>query len=149
MRRLDRNSQGRATNDHECASVRTTCATRLRGWAGDFFSGGLASPAVGCRRPEGGAALTDDQAARWAEYDGILLLNNVTTLSDGAARALSRHKYDLFLNSLGALSDDAARALSEHKGWVSLGALTDVSDEAAAVLQANPKIVLPPLLGKQ
>ena len=53
----------------------------------------------------------------------ICMLAGLTTLSDAAAKSLSRHMGDLSLNSLTILSDAAAASLRWHKGHLSLDRL--------------------------
>jgi hypothetical protein len=64
-----------------------------------------------------------------------IVLCNLTSISDEAARALAQQKGGyLSLNGLTTLSDDAAKALAQHKGRLFLHGVTTLSDEAAEAL---------------
>ena len=60
-----------------------------------------------------------------------------------AATEEGPHKGDLFLDRVTTLSEGAAKALARHEGDLHLYGLTTLSDEAAKALRANPKISLP------
>ena len=76
-----------------------------------------------------GESILGDNGDRW--------LNGLTSLSDGAAQALSQHKGGLLgLNGLTILSDGAAQALSQHKGNLRLEGLTSLSDSPGHVALA-------------
>ena len=85
-----------------------------------------------------GESILGDNGDRW--------LNGLTSLSDGAAQALSQHKGGLLgLNGLTSLSDGAAHALSQHKGDLRLDGLTSLSYAAAQALSQH-KVKLKPLI---
>lgn len=64
-----------------------------------------------------------------------LSLNDLTTLSEEAAKALARHTRDLSLNGLTELSAEAAKALAQHQAFgLRLSGLTTLSAEAAQAL---------------
>ncbi len=61
-------------------------------------------------------SLSDAAAKALSKHKGELDLGGLKSLSDAVAEALSRHKGDLCLENLESLSDAAAEALSRHKG---------------------------------
>jgi hypothetical protein len=79
--------------------------------------------------------LSDEAAKALARHERQLSLNGLTTLSAAAAEALAQHQPSgLRLSGLTTLSDEAAKALAEHKGNLSLDGLTTVSADAAKAL---------------
>jgi hypothetical protein len=80
---------------------------------------------------DGLTSLSDGAALALSQHKGNLELNGLTILSDGAAQALSQHKGGLLeLNGLTILSDGAAQALGQHEGSLGLRGLTSLSDAA-------------------
>jgi|LakMenEpi03Aug12_release.lakeMendotaPanAssembly.Ray.scaffolds.fasta_scaffold70706_2 predicted DNA-binding WGR domain protein len=76
----------------------------------------------------GHVALAGKLASQKGEWEWELDLRGLTSLSDAAAEALSKHKGRLNLSGLTSLSDAAAEALSKHKGDISFYNLK-ISDE--------------------
>jgi len=64
----------------------------------------------------------------------FLDLSGLTTLSDDAADALSKHEGFLTLNGLTTLSPKAAEAVARTSGWLRLHGLTVLSPEVAKAL---------------
>ena len=66
----------------------------------------------------------------------------MTSLSDAAAEALSKHHGELSLSGLTSLSDAAAEALGRHKGgWLRLHCLETLSDAAALSLSKHEGVL--------
>jgi serine/threonine protein kinase len=86
--------------------------------------------------PEIAAAL-----ARWKRGD--LMLDDLVSISDDVAAALSGHEGTLSLNGLTRLSDKAAASLAGHRGPVMLGGLLTVSENAVRLLRSKREIRLP------
>ena len=83
-------------------------------------------------------SLTVEQAERLALWYGDLCLDGLTTLSDEAAEALSRHTGgSLSLNGLTVISDAAAAALAQHENDVYLDALAALTSPALAAKVAG------------
>ena len=61
-------------------------------------------------------------------------LDGLTSLSDGAAEALSKIKGSMYLRDLKSLSSAEAKALSAHEGYLVLDGLTILSDGSAEAL---------------
>jgi hypothetical protein len=61
-------------------------------------------------------------------------LSGLTTLSDDAAEALSKHDGSLTLNGLMVLSPHVAEAVAKTNGWLRLHGLTTISPEVARAL---------------
>jgi hypothetical protein len=83
--------------------------------------------------------LSDEAAKALARHTRDLSLNGLTTLSAEAAKALARHQtlglsLSLSLNGLTTLSEEAAKALAQYKGSLSLNGLTKLPDDAAEAL---------------
>jgi len=80
--------------------------------------------------------LSDEAAKALARHTRDLSLNGLTTLSAEAAKALARHQaaLGLRLNGLTTLSEEAAKALAEYKGFLSLNGLTKLPADAAKAL---------------
>ena len=77
--------------------------------------------------------LSDEEADVVAAYEGSVSLNGLTTLSDHAALALSRHTGEwLSLDGVTALSNAAADALAGYKGVLGLDSLTTLTSAALA-----------------
>jgi len=80
--------------------------------------------------------LSDEAAKALARHTRDLSLNGLTTLSAEAAKALARHQaaLGLRLNGLTTLSEEAAKALAQYKGFLSLNGLTKLPADAAKAL---------------
>ena len=78
--------------------------------------------------------LSDDAAKELTRREGWLALNGLKSISDAAAAALGDHKGYLFLDGLTSLSDAAAASLAKHGGYLSLNGVTTLSDAAQAAL---------------
>ena len=77
--------------------------------------------------------LSDEEADVVAAYEGSLSLNGLTTLSDHAALALSRHTGEwLSLDGVTAFSNAAADALAQYKGFLGLDSLATLTSAALA-----------------
>jgi mono/diheme cytochrome c family protein len=82
-------------------------------------------------------------------YDGVVMsplcLDGLTTLSPGAARAISEWDGQIYFDGLTEISDETLKALVEHKGrpgdklLVHLRGLKTLSDDGAVILAAWPK----------
>ncbi len=84
--------------------------------------------------------LTRSQALAQHKGKLLLILNDLTELSEVAAQALAQHKGGLSLNGLTELSDAAAQALAQHKGEVDLGRLRFLSESGAQALAKHPNL---------
>ena len=106
--------------------------------------------------------LDEDAAKVLAKHDGILELNGLTQISDGAAKAiasfkgflleinglsyvpetvarnLAKTKAGLWLNGLKELSEETAKALSKTKAGLQLNGLKELSEETAKALSTHP-----------
>jgi hypothetical protein len=76
-------------------------------------------------------ALPDASAAIVAKAQCGLSLENISTLTETAARSLCEHEGHLGLNGLLALPDAVAEGLSGHRGWLSLRSVKSLSEKAA------------------
>ena len=74
------------------------------------------------------------KAEQFLVGEDFVVLSKMTSITDDAAEALSKHQGELGLSCLTELSDAAAEALSMHKGWLDLSGLTELSDAAADAL---------------
>jgi predicted DNA-binding WGR domain protein len=81
--------------------------------------------------------LSDTAAEALSRHKGELYLNGLTSLTAAAAEALSKHKGKLNLSELKSLSNGVAEALSKHKGNMNLGGLTSLSNAAAEALSKH------------
>ena len=86
---------------------------------------------------EGLTSLSDGAAKALIKYKGHLGFNKLANLSDGAAEALSKHEGSLSLDGLKSLSDTIAKSLSKHEGRLSFGGLTSLSDSNAEILSKH------------
>ncbi len=77
------------------------------------------------------------KSLKFEKLKGELILDRLTSLSDGAAKALSKCKGKLYLSGLESLSDSAAEALSNCKGDLSFSGLKSLSDAAAKALSKH------------
>jgi len=77
------------------------------------------------------------KSLKFEKLKGELILDRLTSLSDGAAKALSKCKGKLYLSGLESLSDSAAEALSNCKGDLSFSGLKSLSDVAAEALSKH------------
>ena len=82
-------------------------------------------------------SLSDGAAEALSKYKGKLYFSYLESLSDAGAEALSRHEGDLNLRGLKSLSDAAAESLSKHKGELDLSYLESLSDAAAEALSKH------------
>ena len=81
---------------------------------------------------------TDSQAACFAEYNGSLALDVLTSLSEVAAESLSNHKGGLSLDGLTNLSDSPGHiALADRSGHMSFRGLTSLPGAAAECLNKH------------
>jgi hypothetical protein len=83
---------------------------------------------------KGLTSLSDTAAEALSKHMGGINLDGLTCLSDAAAESLSKHSGDIKLNGLTCLSDAAAEALSKHSGDIKLNGLTCLSDVATVAL---------------
>ncbi len=82
--------------------------------------------------------LSDTAAKALSKVPGGLSLDGLKKLSDAAAESLSKHRGDeLILSGLTELSDAAAESFSKHKEYLSLDGLTELSDAAAESLSKH------------
>ena len=77
-----------------------------------------------------------------SEKGWTLDLNDLESLSDSIAEALSKHKGDLYLERLEELSDTAAAALARHEGALMLGGVTKLGEPGAEALAKHPNLVV-------
>jgi transposase-like protein len=84
-------------------------------------------------------SLSDTAAKYLSKHNGIhLSLNGLTSLSDTAAGHLSKHSGNLLsLRGLTSLSEIAAEHLSEHEGFLDLAGLTSISKPIAETLSKH------------
>ena len=81
------------------------------------------------------AAIEPEAAERLSKYEGQLLLNGLSELSEQNAKRLSRHRGVLALNGLASLSNSAVESLSWHRSVLSLNGLTALTDAQAESLR--------------
>jgi hypothetical protein len=87
-------------------------------------------------------SLSDTAAMALSKHKGGLSLNGLKILNDSIghvalANKLARHEDGLYLSGLQSLSDAAAAALSKHKGNLSFRNLTTLGDGAAKALSKH------------
>lgn len=82
-------------------------------------------------------------AGELAKQQGTLILNGLTTLSPESAELLATHDGAMNLSGLTTLSDEAAGAFAKRSGPLLLDRLETLSPKAAETLRANPRIRLP------
>ena len=87
-------------------------------------------------------SMSDAAAKALSKHVGLLVLNFLPELSDSAAESLSKHQGALYLKGLGSLSDAAAESLSKHQHNLSMTQLQILSDEAARSLLKHPDLEL-------
>jgi|LakMenEpi03Aug12_release.lakeMendotaPanAssembly.Ray.scaffolds.fasta_scaffold70706_4 predicted DNA-binding WGR domain protein len=105
------------------------------------LAGKLASQKVGLQL-KSLVSLSDGAAKALSKYKGPLLFYRLSSLSDAAAEALSKHKGHLGLNGLKILSDSSghialAKKLASQKDWLLLNGLTNLSDTVAEALSKH------------
>jgi hypothetical protein len=72
-----------------------------------------------------------------AAFEGDLLLNQLTSISDPVMTILSEHKGVLQLNGITDLSDNAALALGRHEGELSITSIKIISDKSSVFLSKH------------
>ena len=82
-------------------------------------------------------SLSDGAAEALSKRKGYISFYYMTSLSDGAAEALSKHEGELYLGYLESLSYAGAEALSKHKGDLDLRNLYSLSEDAAEALSKH------------
>jgi predicted DNA-binding WGR domain protein len=82
-------------------------------------------------------SLSDAAAEALSKHEGELDLSGLESLSDTAAEALSKCKCELDLSGLAGLSDAAAEALSKYKGRLSFENIKSLSDAASNSLSKH------------
>ena len=82
-------------------------------------------------------SISDEAARGLSKHTGTLDLSGLKILSFGAAEHLAQHKGSLNLGSLTEISDEVAQALSKHHGTLTLTGLTSLSDTAAEALSKH------------
>ena len=82
-------------------------------------------------------SLSDAAAKSLSKYEGNLDLDGLTEISVAAALSLSKHEGDLSLKGLLELSDSAAKSLGKHTGHLWLNGITELSDAAAESLSKH------------
>jgi hypothetical protein len=87
-------------------------------------------------------SLSDAAAKALSKHVGLLVLNFIPELSNAAAESLSQHHGNLYLKGVGSLSDAAAESLSRHQHNLSMTQLKMISDEAARSLLKHPDLEL-------
>ena len=83
--------------------------------------------------------LDEDAAKVLAKHDGILELNGLTQISDGAAKAIASFKgFLLEINGLSYVPETVARNLAKTKAGLWLNGLKELSEETAKALSTHP-----------
>lgn len=82
-----------------------------------------------------------DAAKILADFDGPLLLNNLTQISHSSARMLSFHKGAIELNGIMSLTSLAASALAHHRGNLFLNGILNLDKSVAAYLVHHSGLV--------
>ncbi len=81
--------------------------------------------------------LTNEIAEILSKYQGSLLLNGLSSLSDAQAESFSKYQGVLWLNGLSSLSDAQAESLGKHQGALSLNSLSSLSNAQAESLSQH------------
>lgn len=95
-------------------------------------------------------SISDEAARGLSKHTGTLDLSGLKILSFGAAEHLAQHKGSLNLGGLTEISDEVAQALSKHHGTLTLTGLTSLSDTAAEALSKHDgEVELPDFDGEE